>query len=76
MPVLGSSGMTLGVLTGRLRRLKKLAEIVNKDDLAKTLQGMLDELGWPSEADSTEVDLELLMNLQNRFKRTSSSLGL
>ncbi len=56
MPGLGGSGMTLGVLTGRLRRLKKLAEIVNRDDLARTLRDVLDELEWPSETASTEAN--------------------
>lgn len=67
VPVRRDSGITLGVLTGRLRRFKKLAEIVHRDDLVKTLQGMLDELEWPSETDSTEVDSKLLKSLRSRF---------
>lgn len=72
MPVLGGSGMSLSVLTGRLCRLKKLAEIVNRDDLAKTLRDVLDELEWSLETDSTETGPEQLRKLQNRFKKTSS----
>ncbi len=75
MPELADSVVTLGTLVGRLRRLKKLAEIVHRDDLAKTLQGVLEELECSSETDPTEVDLELLKRLQNRFIKTSNSLA-
>lgn len=76
MPKLVYSVLTTGILAGRLRRLKKLAEIVGRDDLAKTLQGTLEELKWSAETDLTEVDPELLKNLRNRFAKPSSSLDL
>lgn len=71
-PELVDNVLTLGVLAGRLRRLKKLAEIVNHDDLAGTLQGILDELEWPLETDSTVADPELLQSLRHRVAKTSS----
>lgn len=71
MPEVVDSGLTLGVLAGRLRRLKKLAEIVNRDDLAGTLQGVLDELEWSLE-DATIVDPELLKSLRNRIQNPLS----
>lgn len=68
--------LTVGILAGRVRRLKKLAEIVGRDDLAKTLQGTLEKLKWSAETDLTEVDPELLKDLRNRFAKTPSSLDL
>ncbi len=76
VPEIVDSVLTLGILAGRLRRLKKLAEIVNRDDLAGTLQGVLDELEWPLETDSTVADPELPKSLRNRFPKSSRSLGL
>ncbi len=66
--------LPFGILAGRVRRLKKLAEIVHRDDLVKKLQGVLDELEELSATVSTEVDPELLVNLRNRFAKTPSSL--
>lgn len=76
VPELVCNVLTIGILAGRVRRLKKLAEIVDRDDLAKTLQGILEELKWSEETDLTEVDPELLKDLRNRFAKTSSSLDL
>ncbi len=76
VPELVYNVLTIGILAGRVRRLKKLAEIVDRDDLAKTLQGTLEKLKWSAETDLTEVDPELLKDLRNRFAKTSSSLDL
>lgn len=76
MPELVYSALTIGILAGRVRRLKQLAEIVDRDDLAKTLQGTLEKLKWSAETDLTEVDPVLLKNLRNHFAKSSSSLDL
>lgn len=76
VPELVYNVLTIGILAGRVRRLKKLAEIVDRDDLAKTLQGTLEKLKWSAETDLTEVDPELLKDLRNRFAKISSSLDL
>ena len=61
--------MTLDTLVSRLQRLKRLAEIVNADDYARTLEGVLGELeeSGPTLESSTDVDPALLSSLRRRL---------
>lgn len=59
--------MTLGIVAGRLYKLKKLAELVGRDELAGRLNELLDELGQPSDADLTKVDADLMNRLWDRL---------
>ncbi len=68
MSTLVNGILTFGILAGRIRRLKWLAEIVNKDDLVD-LQGILDGLEWSSGTDSTEVEPELLKNYRTVWRK-------
>ncbi len=65
------SAVTAGILAARLRRLIKLAEIVRRDDLAGTLQGVLEELKQPLDTDTTELAPELLESLRRRVAKAS-----
>jgi len=59
--------MPLGTLRGRLQRLKNLADVVDAEGYAVTLQDVLGELETLSSSGVTQAEPALLNSLRHRL---------